>query len=200
MRYNYNTKTNFILLYIYIYIYVCVRLCIFHCLQVIGQNRDPQLSDRDEMPYTNAVLDESLRIVSFVFLSAPHFATTDVEIGEYVIPKGATVLPSLMHVMLDPDHFPNPHKFNPDRFIDEQGRFKHHERVIPFGIGKRYCLGQTLAEKEFFLFFTGILQKFDINPAPMKKLPSYDISEHTPVETAFLRSCPNYELILTGRK
>ena len=149
------------------------------------------------MHYTNAVLQESFRIVSFAYTGVPHHALADVEVGEYVIPKGATVMPSLMHVMLDPEYFPNPNTFNPDRFIDENGIFKHDERVIPFGIGKRYCLGQALAEKEFFLFFTGILQKFDINPAPLTNLPSFDISEHTPLN--LLRLCPKYELIMTCR-
>ena len=55
------------------------------------------------------------------------------------------------------------------RPIGEDGPFKQDEHVIPFGVGKRYCLGQTLAEKEYFLFLVGILQKFDISPAPMQK-------------------------------
>jgi cytochrome P450 len=45
--------------------------------------------------------------------------------------------------------------------------------VIPFGIGKRYCLGQSLAEKEFFIFATGLIQQFQFNPDPGSTLPSY---------------------------
>ena len=121
----------------------------------------------------NAVLEESFRIVSFAYVAVPHSATRDIEIGEYTIPKGATIMSSLSHVMYDPEHFPNPRIFNPDRFIDDNGIFKHNERVVPFGIGKRLCLGQSLAEKEFFLFMVGFLQKYDISPSPIKKLPSY---------------------------
>ena len=164
---------------------------------MVGKDRNPRLTDRDEMHFTNAVLQESFRIVAFAFTSVPHCATKDVEIGEYIIPKGATIMSSLVHVMYDPEHFPNPHNFNPDRFIDENGKFKNNERVIPFGIGKRYCLGHSLAEKEFFLFFTGLLQKYDISPPPMKPLPSYHLDDNTPEN--ILRMCPNYELILSNR-
>ena len=149
------------------------------------------------MNYMNAVLEESFRVVSFLFIAVPHCATKDIEIGEYTIPKGATIMSSLSHVMYDPEHFPNPRIFNPDRFIDDNGIFKHDERVIPFGIGKRLCLGQSLAEKEFFLFMVGFLQKYDISPSPMKKLPSYYIDDNTPKN--ILRMCPDYEMILTLR-
>ena len=155
------------------------------------------MSDKEKMNYTNAVLEESLRIVSFAFVAVPHSPTKDIEIGQYIIPKGSTIMSSLPHVMYDPEYFPNPHIFNPDRFIDQNGIFKHNERVVPFGIGKRLCLGQSLAEKEFFLFMVGILQQYDIIPAPMKALPSYYLDDNTPEN--ILRVCPDYEMILIRR-
>ena len=45
--------------------------------------------------------------------------------------------------------------------------------MIAFGLGKRYCLGQSLAEKEFFIFFTALMQQFDFKHAPGTTLPSY---------------------------
>ena len=149
------------------------------------------------MNYMNAVLEESFRVVSFAFVAVPHSPTKDIDVGMYTIPKGATIMSSLSHVMYDPEHFPNPYIFNPDRFIDDNGEFKHNERIVPFGIGKRLCLGQSLAEKEFFLFMAGFLQKYDISPAPGKELPSYYIDDNTPEN--ILRMCPDYEMILTLR-
>ena len=98
--------------------------------------------------------------------------------------------------MYDKNHFPDPHSFNPKRFLDTNGKYKHDDHVIPFGVGKRYCLGQTLAEKEFFLFLVGILQKFDINSPPMQKLPSYHLDDNPAPN--LVRSCPNYEMIFSG--
>jgi cytochrome P450 len=57
------------------------------------------------MHHTNAVLLESFRVTSFVVVSVPHFATADVPLRNYVIPKGSVVLPSLYHAMYDPKHF-----------------------------------------------------------------------------------------------
>ena len=55
---------------------------------------------------------------------------------------------NLYHIMNDPAHWKVPRSFRPDRFIDQQtGEFLHNERVIPFGIGRRACLGKPLAEQ-----------------------------------------------------
>ena len=95
-------------------------------------------------------MGQNYKIILFLYL------------GGFTIPKGAMVLSSVWHVLHDPEHFKDPENFNPDRFIDSYGRFINDERVIAFGIGKRSCLGQAMAEKEFFIFFTGIMQQFRI--------------------------------------
>merc|ERR1712241_982065 len=82
--------------------------------KIVGFDRYPTLDDRPNMHYTNAVLLESLRITSFVPISVPHCALADVKVQDYVIPKGAIVLPSLFHVMHAPVHFKDPEIFNPD--------------------------------------------------------------------------------------
>ncbi len=147
------------------------------------------------MPYVSAVLLESLRSASLAFVGFPHSATEDVQLSGLTIPKGATIMASLYHVHHDSNHFKDPHVFNPDRFIDSDGKFVNDEQVIAFGVGKRVCLGQTLAEKEFFIFFTGILQRYEILPVPGAVLPSYvDI-----YPKAIIRSAPHYEAIFKKR-
>jgi cytochrome P450 len=162
---------------------------------VVGKQRFPSLEDKDNMPYVSAVLLESLRSASLAFIGVPHAAYEDVQLGGFTIPKGATVMPSLFHALYDPEHFKDPDLFNPDRFINAEGKFVNDERMIAFGVGKRVCLGQTLAEKEFFIFFTGILQQFELIQVPGTVLPSYvDI-----YPKAILRSPPQYEVILKKR-
>merc|ERR1712226_364870 len=73
---------------------------------VIGKDRSPRLADKDNMHYTNAFMLESMRIVSFAYNSVPHYATEDVSIGDYIIPKGSGIFASLISVMYDPVHFP----------------------------------------------------------------------------------------------
>ena len=166
-------------------------------LKIVGRGEVPRLAHRDQLHYTNAVLHESLRISCLVFTALPHYSTAEVSIGPYVIPKGTVIIPSLMNVLLDPDHFYDPHTFNPSRFLDADGVFHPDDHVVSFSIGKRYCLGQSLAEKEFFLFFVGIMQRFDINPEPNQTLPSYHIKDSNSRGT--IRSAPSFNLILNER-
>ena len=145
----------------------------------------------------NAVLQESFRAASLVPPGVPHFTTQDVPVGDYVIPKGSVVFGSLYHIMNDPKHFKDPEKFNPDRFLDQEGKFVSDERVAPFGIGKRICLGQTLAEKEFYIFFAGMIQQFQLKRDTTTDLPSYDIKDSFP--KGILRTVPNYTIKLVHR-
>ena len=104
---------------------------------------------------------------------------------------------SLYHIMHDPDHFKDPHLFNPDRFLNSKGEFVMDERVTPFGVGKRICLGQTLAEKELYIFFAGLMQQFEVQRDPNTKLPSYAIDDTFP--KGILRTVPTYKLKLVHR-
>ena len=166
--------------------------------QVVAKGDIPRLGNRDQMHYTNAVLHESLRLSCLVYNALPHYTNSSVKVDNYVIPKNTVIIPSLMNVLLDPDHFQDPHQFDPSRFLNKDGEFQPDEQVVAFSIGKRYCLGQSLAEKEFFLFFTGIMQRFDISPEPNQKLPSYHIKDSTARGT--IRSAPSFNLILTERQ
>ena len=149
------------------------------------------------MPFTNAVLHESLRMSCTVYNALAHCATSEFSVGDYVIPKGTIVIPSLMTVLLDPKHFLNPHEFNPNRFLNSDGEFKPDDHVIAFGVGKRDCLGKSLADKEYFWFLTGLLQKFDINPDPNQELPSYKMKDSP--QTSMIRAAPSFNIILTPR-
>jgi len=130
-------------------------------------------------------------------MGVPHRSTEEIKVGEYTIPKDTTIFGSLYHIMHDPEHFEKPEQFKPERFLNSQGEFKADERVIPFGTGKRVCLGQTLAEKEFFIFFTGLMQKFVLKHAPGTALPAYGIDSTNPKD--ILRSAPNYQVNLIHR-
>jgi cytochrome P450 len=79
---------------------------------------------------------------------------------------------SMESFLMDPEVFPEPERFHPDRFLDEQGCFVAHPNVIPFGTGKRRCLGESLAKTELLIFFAGLLHKFEIRLADKNKIPS----------------------------
>jgi cytochrome P450 len=132
---------------------------------VIGRDRLPSMDDRSRMPYTEATIQEAMRVGAAIPINAPHSCLEDATFGGYTFPKGTTVLVNIWAVHHDETLFPDPHSFRPERFINADGNFVKHEAVIPFAIGKRYCPGEALARMEVFLYFTSILQKFNlINP------------------------------------
>ena len=76
--------------------------------------------------------------------------------------------------MNDPVHFTSPSKFNPERYLKTQENgdtiFTPHPHVIPFGIGKRRCLGETLARTTLYKFFTTIIQRYEIKSGQIEPL------------------------------
>jgi cytochrome P450 len=94
--------------------------------------------------------------------------TEDIKIDGYHFKEGSMVLPQISILMNDPDIFPEPERFNPDRFLDENQNLKKFDAFIPFSIGKRQCLGESLAKAELFLIFSNLLRNFEFSPVKGK--------------------------------
>ena len=90
------------------------------------------------------------------------------------IPAGTLIMP-LMVELLKGSYWGDGEVFRPERFLDSTtGSCKKDDHLIPFSIGKRQCLGETLAKVELFLFFTGLVASFNILPEIEGQLPSED--------------------------
>ncbi|KAK0063810.1 cytochrome P450 2J6 [Biomphalaria pfeifferi] len=64
--------------------------------------------------------------------------------------------------------------FNPDRFIDSKGQLKKPEEFIPFGVGRRACLGESMAKTELFLYLSSLIQRFHLLPVHPDQPPLLD--------------------------
>nr|XP_054771827.1 cytochrome P450 2U1-like [Lytechinus pictus] len=128
---------------------------------VVGRNRLPRLTDKPNLPYTEATLLEIQRFASITPLGVPHAPVKDVVLNGYDIPKGTVIIPNLWAIHHDPDLWKNPDEFNPERFLDpETKQVVQREELIPFSIGRRRCMGEQLAKVELFIFFTHLLHRF----------------------------------------
>jgi len=119
------------------------------------------------MPYTEAFLMEVLRHSSLAPIGVFHTALFDAKIRDFKIPKNSWVIANLYGVHYDKEIWGDPENFRPERFITSSGKvMQKPEALIPFSVGKRQCLGESLARDTLFLFATSIFQKFDVFPDP----------------------------------
>lgn len=136
---------------------------------MIGPSRLPSMSDRVNLPFTDAVLHEIQRMGNIIPLNGIRMASKDTTLGGYSIPKGTPLMAVLTSVMFDKSVWDTPEQFNPGHFLDKEGKFVKREALLPFSAGKRVCLGEGLAKMELFLFLVGLLQRFSFSvPAGME--------------------------------
>ncbi|KAF1758767.1 hypothetical protein GCK72_015227 [Caenorhabditis remanei] len=116
----------------------------------IGSDRIITTTDRPNLNYINATINETQRLANLLPMNLPHATSADVVIAGYSIPKDTVIIPQISSVMYDPEIFPEPYEFRPERFLESDGSLKKVEELVPFSIGKRQCLGEGLARMELF--------------------------------------------------
>ncbi|TYI63035.1 hypothetical protein E1A91_D10G292500v1 [Gossypium mustelinum] len=128
-----------------------------------------QWSDYKSMPFTQCVVNETLRvanIISGVFRRA----MTDINIKGYTIPKGWRVFASFRAVHLDHNQFKDARTFNPWRWQSNSGISCPGHVFTPFGGGPRLCPGYELARVELSVFLHHLVTRFSWEPAEEDKL------------------------------
>ena len=107
--------------------------------RVVGKGELPKFSDKDNLPYIGALVKEVLRWNPPSPISIPTRSMQDDVYRGYLIPAGATVIQNVWAIFRDPNIYPDPETFNPDRFLKD-GKinplvFDPEERA--FGAGRR---------------------------------------------------------------
>lgn len=148
--------------------------------------RVPTGEDIDRLQYVEQVLQESLRVYSPIH-SLSRVAAEDSSLGGCAIAKGCTAVVSLYATHRLPQYWPDPERFDPDRFTEEACAARYNFAYIPFAVGHRNCIGGTLAMVEGKLIVAQVAQRFVLELADNERIepmaattmrPRYGIRMH----------------------
>ncbi len=130
------------------------------------QNRPPTVADIPRLTYTTQVLQESMRLYPPAWALFAREAIEPVELGGYTLPKGAWVFmyPWVLH--RDARFFPNPLRFDPERFAPGTNEQIPTGAYIPFGLGSHSCIGGRIAMTTLQVALPAILQRFTFDELP----------------------------------
>lgn len=171
---------------------------------VVGSDRQPQPSDMDAMPYTEAFILEVLRHSCLVPFALPHSTTEDTSLGGYHIAKDTFVMVNMYSISRDETIWTEPEAFRPERFLIAGKTEKGQSAIFTvdrspasgflFGIGKRKCVGEKLSRKELFLFTTMLAQQ-----CTLAKPPGVDHLNLEPVSGVVLRP-QHFDITVSSRR
>ncbi|EJT98912.1 cytochrome P450 [Dacryopinax primogenitus] len=144
-------------------------------LDSICGSRAPSFEHREQLPYIEALIKETMRWRPVVPGGVPHLATEDVEFQGFVVPKGTIFFDNIWSQSRDPAVYPDPDAFDPTRFLDAEGCLIPQAPDIPllaFGRGRRVCPGRDFASNGLFIVTATLLWAFDFEwPVDSKGKP-----------------------------
>ncbi|MFE3185275.1 cytochrome P450 [Streptomyces violascens] len=159
--------------------------------RVLGDRPAPEYADLRRLTYLDMVFKESMRL----YPPGPYGAretTEAIALGEYEIPAGATVFYPFWAVHMNPDYWPDPEKFVPERFTPQEVAERPRLAYIPFGLGPRSCEGAGLAVIEAQLVLAVLLKRFRFRP-----VPGHDV---TPIERFVLWAEDDIRMTVSPRR
>lgn len=133
-------------------------------LAVYGDRR-PSYEDLTKLRYTNMVLQEAMRLYPPVWI-LPRRAQAADEVGGYHVPAGAEVLISPYTLHRHPRYWPEPDRFDPQRFDPDVQTDRPRYAHLPFGAGPRFCVGNHLGMMEATFIISTLMRDLRLDPVP----------------------------------
>lgn len=136
---------------------------LFEEVDTVLGDRIPDMDDMDRLPWTRACVEEAMRVDSPVWTVGRQALEED-EILGYRIPKNASIMVLISMIHRDPRIWPNPEGYDPARFLPETSKGRPRHAYMPFGAGRRVCVGSTFATVEATLLAAMISRRlrFDL--------------------------------------
>jgi cytochrome P450 len=129
------------------------------------QGRTPGYEDIPRLQYVEMVLAESMRLYPPAWAMG-RYARNDFQLGDYFLPAKTTVLISQFIAHRDPRFFPDPLRFDPERFRPEAKAKRTKYTYFPFGAGFRQCIGESFAWMEAVLVLATLTQRWKLRLVP----------------------------------
>ncbi len=133
-------------------------------LDALLRGERPTFADVRAMEYTEAVLNEAMRLYPPVYTIFRE-PQVDVRLGGYRVPAGSAVMLSQWAVHRSSRHWDAPLEFDPDRWLDERADERHRFAYFPFGGGPRFCIGKQLSMLEARLIMGTVCQQYRLEYA-----------------------------------
>ncbi|XP_024993052.1 geraniol 8-hydroxylase-like [Cynara cardunculus var. scolymus] len=125
-------------------------------------NRNIEERDIIQLPYLRSIIKETFRLHPPAPFLVPHEAIHDVEVRGFVVPKNAQILCNVWAMGRDPNIWPAPEMFMPERFLEDEINYKgQYFDLIPFGTGRRICPGLNIAHRMLHMTLGSLIHKFD---------------------------------------
>jgi len=163
------------------------QLVLAESLKYMPADDLPNMADTEQLQYTRQVLDESMRLYPPVWVLTRQ-AIEDDHFNGIDIPAGTDILipPFLVH--RNPAYWPEPEKFDPQRFSPENIKQQHIGAYLPFAIGPRRCIGDTMAIQEMAVHISRIIQKLHFELVPGQTVELEPLVNLRPKQDIFLQA------------
>ncbi|XP_023316140.1 cytochrome P450 4C1-like [Trichogramma pretiosum] len=121
------------------------------------------MANLQELCYLERCIKESLRLYPPVSTILRH-TTEDIQLKNILVPANTDIIVHFYDTHREPEYWPDPEKFDPDRFLPENSRNRHPFAYVPFSAGPRNCIGQKFAMMELKSLIARILYDFILEP------------------------------------
>ncbi|ODM90420.1 Methyl farnesoate epoxidase [Orchesella cincta] len=143
---------------------------------IVPNGSFPTAEHESELHYVRATIAETHRISCVFPVMVPRATVTDTQCGKYFIPKGTFIMANIHGIHFNKSHWKDPDSFRPERFLDDDGKFKSDDWLRPFGFGKRNCPGQALASMSLFHYLIVLMQNFTFYLYPTSHSHRWNLS------------------------
>lgn len=138
-------------------------------LDLVLYGRTPSLADLPDLPYTLAVLEETMRLYPPVPFTA-RVALEDSSLAGYPIPKGTFTSVAIYNIHRHPEFWKEPEAFRPERFLPENRASLNRSAYLPFLTGPHLCIGNNFALTEGHLLLAMMAQQYELSLLPGQKV------------------------------